>query len=70
MMMSCLHHTDVKQTMITPMTSCHLIPTWQKWNANADDVMMTWFTLFVNLVLSYLAYASCAHVHGVCALNK
>ena len=30
------------------MTSCHLIPTWHEWNANADDVMMTWLTLYVN----------------------
>ena len=34
--------------MQTPMTSCHLIPTWHEWNANADDVMMTRFTLYVN----------------------
>ena len=26
--------------MQTPITSCHLIPTWHEWNANADDVMM------------------------------
>ena len=50
--------------------SCHLIPTWHEWNANADDVMMTWFTLFVNLVISCQACTSCAYVHSACALNK
>ena len=30
------------------MTSWHLIPTWHEWNVNANDIMMTWFTLYVN----------------------
>ena len=28
--------------------SCHLIPMWHEWNANVNDVMMTWFALDVN----------------------
>ena len=44
MMMSCIHHAHVK----TPMMSCHLIPTWHKWNANANDIMMIWFELYAN----------------------
>ena len=43
---------------------------WYEWNANADDVMMMWFTLFVNLVTSHLACVMCAHMHDTCALNK
>ena len=34
--------------MQTPMMSCHLIPIWHEWNTIADDIMMTWFTLYVN----------------------
>ena len=30
------------------MMSCHIIPTWHEWNVNADDIMMTWFALYVN----------------------
>ena len=30
------------------MMSCHLIPTWHEWNVNANDIMMTWYTLYVN----------------------
>ena len=56
--------------MQTPMTSCHLIPMWHKWNANIDGIMMTWFTLFTNLVTSCLACAMSACMHGTCALNK
>ena len=56
--------------MQTPLMSCHLIPTWHEWNAKADDIMMTWFTLFVSLVMSHLACTLCAHVHGTCALIK
>ena len=52
------------------MTSCHLIPMWHEWNANADDIMMMWFTLYVNLLTSHWACASHMHVHGTCALNK
>ena len=43
---------------------------WHEWNVNTDDFMMMWFTLFVNLVSSCLAWASHAHVHGTCALIK
>ena len=42
------------------MTSCHLIPTWHEWNANAGDVMVTWFTSYVNLVMSQW------HAHHAC----
>ena len=35
------------------MTYYHLIPMWHEWNANANDVMMTWFVLYANLV-SYI----------------
>ena len=50
--------------MQTPMMSCHLIPTWHKWNVNADDITMTCFALYVNLVMSQLACVMNAHVHG------
>ena len=49
---------------------CHLIPTWHKWNANANDVMVTWFTLYASLVMSSWACASCTCMHGTCALCK
>ena len=49
------------------MMSCHLISTWQKSNVNADDVMMSWFTLYVNLVTSHL---TCMIMHGACAQYK
>ena len=52
------------------MTSCHLIPTWHEWNTNADDVMMTWFALFVNVVMSHLACTSHMHMHGARAPYK
>ena len=29
--------------MQTPMMSCHIIPMWNEWNANTDDMMMMWF---------------------------
>ena len=41
---------------------------WHEWNASTNDIMMTWLALFVNLVTSHLACASCVHVHGACAL--
>ena len=56
--------------MQTPMMSWHLIPTWHEWNVNANDVMVTWFTLFVNLVISHLACMSHVCVHGACDLIK
>ena len=43
---------------------------WHEWNANAGDVMMTWSTLYANLVTSHLACTMCAHMHGAHALNK
>ena len=39
------------------MTSCHLNPTWHEWNANAGDVMVTWFAHDANLVMSRWACA-------------
>ena len=47
----------------TPMTSCHLIPTWHKWNVNAGDVMVTLFAHDANLLTSCWACASCAREH-------
>ena len=69
-MMSCLHHANAKQMMMTwcvmkcetPMMSCHLIPTWHEWNMNADDIMMTWLALYANLVTSCLACMHMAHM--------
>ena len=49
------------------MTSCHLIPTWHEWNANAGDVMVTWFASYANLVMSHWACTLCVHMHGTCA---
>ena len=43
------------------------MPMWHKWNANADDNRMTWFMLYVNLVMPCLA-PMCTHMHGACAL--
>ena len=50
--------------------SCHLIPTCHEWNANADDVMMMWFSLYANLVTLYLACVTCMHMHGAHSLCK
>ena len=52
------------------MMSCHLIPTWHEWNVNAGDIMVTWFASYMNLVTSCWACASCACMHGACALRK
>ena len=52
------------------MTSCHLIPTWHKWNANVNDIMMMWFASFMNLVTSHLGCMTCMHVHDAHALYK
>ena len=49
------------------MTSCHLIPTWHEWNAKADNVMMTWFALYVSLVMS--CQACVMHVTHVLYVN-
>ena len=56
--------------MQTPMMSCHLIPMWHEWNAITNDIMITWFTLYANLVTSHLACMTCMHLHGTCALYK
>ena len=52
------------------MTSCHLTPTWHKWNVNANDVMVTWFASYASLVTSHLACMMHMHIHGICALHK
>ena len=46
-----------------------LITTWHEWNANAGDVMVTWFTSYVNLVMSCWDTHH-VHVHGAHALSK
>ena len=43
---------------------------WHEWNANADDIIVMWFTLFANLAMSCLACMSHMHMHGAHALNK
>ena len=43
---------------------------WHEWNANADDIMMMWFTLYANLVTSHLPCVAHMHMHGTCALCK
>ena len=35
------------------MMSCHLIPTWHEWNANAGDVMVTWFASYARMKSAY-----------------
>ena len=52
------------------MTSCHLIPTRHEWNANAGDIIVTWFTHDANLVMSHWACASRAREHGARAIFK
>ena len=54
-MMPCLYHVNAKPTMMTWCSGnantndiCHLIPMWHEWNANTDDIMITWFTLYAN----------------------
>ena len=77
MMMSCLHHPHVMQTMMTwcsymrtLMTSSHLISMWHEWNTNAGDVMLMWFAAYVNLVTSGWACTSHVLVHGAHAIIK
>ena len=48
--------------MQTPMMSCLLIPVWHEWNTNANDIMMTCFALYMNIVTSCLACAMCMHM--------
>ena len=43
---------------------------WHEWNTNTGDIMVTWFTSYVNLVMSRWACALCTHVHGACAIIK
>ena len=43
---------------------------WHEWNANAGDVMVTWFTHDANLVTSCWACALRAHMHGAHATIK
>ena len=43
---------------------------WHKWNMNAGDVMVTWFTHDANLVMSRWACASRTHEHGARAISK
>ena len=43
---------------------------WHEWNANATDAMMTWFALYMNLVMSCLACMMHMHMHGAHALCK
>ena len=54
--------------MQTPMMSCHLHSTWNEWNVNAGDVMVTWFTSYVNLVTSQWACTLHACMQGQCAI--
>ena len=56
--------------MQTLIMSCHLIPTWHKWNANSGDIMVMWFTSYVNLVTSLWACALHVCMHGTCAVSK
>ena len=63
-MMTCVH------AMQTLIMSFHLIPRWHEWNMNANDIMMTWFALFVNLVMSHLTCVLHVCMHGTCTLNK
>ena len=52
------------------MTSCHLISTWHKWNANTGDTMVTWFAHDMNLVMSCWACMLRAREHGARAIIK
>ena len=52
------------------MMSFRLIPMWHKWNVNSDDIMMTWFALYANLVMSHLACVTHVLMHGAYVLCK
>ena len=56
--------------MRTLVTSYHITSTWHEWNANAGDVIVTWFTHDANLVTSCWACAPHARKHGACAIIK
>ena len=45
---------------------------WHEWSMNAYDVniMMMWFTLYADLVISCLACMTCACIHGRCDLCR
>ena len=43
---------------------------WHEWNANANDIMMMWFALYVNLVMSCQACMMCMCMHGAHALCR
>ena len=43
---------------------------WHEWNANACDIMVTWFTHDANLVTSRWAFASHVREHGARAIIK
>ena len=43
---------------------------WHKWNMNADHIMMMWFALYMNLVMSHLARMICGCMNGTHALCK
>ena len=52
------------------MTSYHLNPSWNEWNANTGDVMVTWFTSDASLVTSQWACTSHVYVHGAHPIIK
>ena len=57
--------------MQTLMMSCHLIPMVHEWNANAYDVMMTWFTYYnymETLVTPCQACMMCANEWHTCSM--
>ena len=46
--------------------SYQISPTWHEWNVYSDDVMQTWFALYVNpsdimLNLDDLVFMQCEH---------
>ena len=60
MMTLCLHGVHA---MESPMTSCHIIPTWWEWNGNPNDVMPMWFKSHANPNDVMLGmHGTCVHV--------
>ena len=43
---------------------------WHEWNANADDITMTWLALYANLVTSHVACMMHECMDGTHALCK
>ena len=43
---------------------------WHEWNMNTGDVMVMWFTSYVNLVTSQQACILSTGMHGTHALSK